>query len=133
MIGLGTNLPLQTGFEWACGGLFCFVGFLPLIISIVIAYWVYKDAEKRNENGMLWGLIGFFLSIIGLIIWMVVRPDMDEVRREEQMKQQSWQQQPQQQQQPPQQEGNQCPDCGNEMRYIDEHDRWYCDSCQEYK
>jgi len=26
-----------------------------------------------------------------------------------------------------------CPNCGNQMRYIEKHDRWYCDSCQEYK
>jgi len=143
MIKFGTSLPLQMEWEWACGGLFCLFWLIPLIISLLIGYWMYKDAEKRNENGVLWFIIGFFLSIIGLIIWIVVRPDMSEVRREEQMKQQQWQQpqqqqppqQPQQQpqQQPPQQEQKQCPDCGGQMRHIDEYDRWYCDSCQEYK
>ncbi|MEF8874254.1 MAG: hypothetical protein V5A88_06230 [Candidatus Thermoplasmatota archaeon] len=108
---------------------------------------MYKDAEKRNENGILWFIVGFLLSIIGLIIWIVIRPDMSEVRREQQQQQQ-WQQQPQQQQQPPgqqqqqppgqqqppaQQQQNTCPDCGSQMRYVDEHDRWYCDNCQEYK
>ncbi len=28
---------------------------------------------------------------------------------------------------------NTCPDCGCRMRYIEEYERWYCDSCQEYK
>jgi len=130
MIELGTSLPLQM--EWACTGVFCLIGFIPLIINILIAYWMYKDAEKRNENGALWAVIGFFLSIIGLVIWIVVRPDMSEVRREEQMKQQQWQQQQPPPQQP-QQETKQCSDCGDEMRYIDEYDRWYCDNCQEYK
>ncbi len=149
MIGIGTNLQLQIdGWGWACGGLFCLIWLLPLIISLVIGYWMYKDAEKRNENGVLWFIIGFFLSIIGLIIWIVVRPDMSEVRREEQMAQQPQQQQwqqpqqqqqqqpPQQQQEPPQQQqqqAKQCSDCASEMRYIDEYDRWYCDNCQEYK
>ncbi len=53
--------------------------------------------------------------------------------------QQPQQQQPRQQQQqpspPPQQQKqeNQCPDCSEQMRHIDEYDRWYCDNCQEYK
>jgi len=28
---------------------------------------------------------------------------------------------------------NPCPDCGSELRFIDQYDRWYCDNCQEYK
>jgi len=26
-----------------------------------------------------------------------------------------------------------CPDCGERMRYIEEHSRWFCDNCREYK
>ncbi len=26
-----------------------------------------------------------------------------------------------------------CPDCGQRIRFIDEYDSWYCDTCQEYK
>lgn len=33
----------------------------------------------------------------------------------------------------PQQESHPCPDCGQPIRYIQEYDRWYCDTCQEYK
>jgi len=47
----------------------------PLIINILIAIYMYKDANKRGESGVLWGIIGFFLSIIGLIIWLIVRKD----------------------------------------------------------
>ncbi len=63
------------------GPICCLVNILSLIISIVIAYWMYKDAEKRGENAALWGVLGFFLGLIGLIIWLVVRPDMYEVTR----------------------------------------------------
>ncbi|MFW5928662.1 MAG: hypothetical protein ACOCSL_05595, partial [Thermoplasmatota archaeon] len=28
---------------------------------------------------------------------------------------------------------NQCPDCGGQMRFIEQYDRWYCDRCQSYK
>ncbi len=36
---------------------------------------------------------------------------------------------------PPPSENNEnsCPDCDEEMRYIDQYDRWYCDNCQQYK
>ncbi|MFP3872500.1 MAG: DUF6159 family protein [Candidatus Aenigmatarchaeota archaeon] len=26
-----------------------------------------------------------------------------------------------------------CPDCGEELRYIEEYGRWYCDNCYQYK
>jgi len=53
-------------------GLICWVPMF--IIWLVILVWVYKDAEKRGANGALWVIIVFFLSIIGLIIYLVVRP-----------------------------------------------------------
>ncbi len=28
---------------------------------------------------------------------------------------------------------NRCSICGNQMRYIEQYDRWYCDECKEYK
>jgi len=43
------------------------------IIAILIAVWVYKDAEKRGESGVLWLIIAIILGIIGLIIWLIVR------------------------------------------------------------
>ncbi|MEF8874552.1 MAG: carboxypeptidase regulatory-like domain-containing protein [Candidatus Thermoplasmatota archaeon] len=31
------------------------------------------------------------------------------------------------------QKSRRCPDCGGELRWIDEYERWYCDTCGEYK
>lgn len=45
-----------------------------VIIGIAIAVWVYRDAEARGEDGAIWLLIVLFTSIIGLIIWLIVRP-----------------------------------------------------------
>ena len=63
-------------FEYAC----CVGGFLLpvlfLIIGILIAIWVYKDAEARGSSGVLWLIIVLILGIIGLIIWLVVRPPL---------------------------------------------------------
>jgi predicted nucleic acid-binding Zn ribbon protein len=43
------------------------------IIWILVAIWVYKDAQKRGKNGILWVIIVIILGIIGLIIYLVVR------------------------------------------------------------
>ena len=58
--------------------------------------------------------------------------------QEPQQEQQGWQesntqeQQPQQQEQPQQQQ-NACPTCGQQLRYVQQYNRWWCDNCQEYK
>ena len=44
------------------------------VIWILVAIWVYRDAEKRGSSGVLWLLIIIILGIIGIIIWLVVRP-----------------------------------------------------------
>jgi len=53
-----------------------FFGIIAAIIVayILIAYWVYKDANKRGENGMLWALLVVVGGLIVIIIWFVIRP-----------------------------------------------------------
>lgn len=55
-----------------CGGLIFLVG---LAIEIYIIYFLYTDANARGQNGVLWAVIGFFLSWVGLIIWLIMRPE----------------------------------------------------------
>ena len=55
-------------------GLMCIIPIILLIIGILIAIWVYRDAEKRGSSGVLWLIICLLTGIIGLIIWLVVRP-----------------------------------------------------------
>jgi predicted permease len=57
----------------ALGGLCCFILIIPWIIFILIAVWVYKDAEKRGMSGALWLIIVIILGIIGIIIYLIVR------------------------------------------------------------
>jgi len=52
----------------------CVIMLIPWIIWLLLGIWVYKDAEKRGKSGIVWFLIVFILGIIGLIIWLVVRP-----------------------------------------------------------
>lgn len=55
-------------------GVFCVIALIIFIIAIVLAIWVYRDAEKRGGSGALWLIIVIFTGIIGLIIWLVIRP-----------------------------------------------------------
>ncbi len=43
------------------------------IIGIYIIVWVVKDANKRGNSGIFWGLLTFFLGILGLIIYLLAR------------------------------------------------------------
>ncbi|MFX1466519.1 MAG: zinc-ribbon domain-containing protein [Promethearchaeota archaeon] len=45
------------------------------IVAILLAVWVYRDAERRGESGVLWLIIVLITGIIGLIIWLIVRSD----------------------------------------------------------
>ena len=55
------------------GGIGCLFGLVMLGIWIAITVWAYRDAQARGENGVLWAVIVFFLGLIGLVIWLVVR------------------------------------------------------------
>ncbi len=76
---LATFLPhiaLQTIFDPVFGfGLFCVFFIALFVVSILIAIWVYRDAERRGMNGVLWLIVVLIAGIIGLIIYLVVRGD----------------------------------------------------------
>jgi hypothetical protein len=48
--------------------------FIGLAIAIVFAVVCYRVAEGKGRSGVLYGLLGFFLPVIGLIVALVV-PD----------------------------------------------------------
>jgi hypothetical protein len=45
------------------------------IIFLLVAIWVYRDAESRGMSGVLWLLVVLVAPLIGLIIYLVVRKD----------------------------------------------------------
>lgn len=47
--------------------------FLWFIVAIVFAVWMYRDAESRGMNGVLWLIVALIAGIIGLIIYLIVR------------------------------------------------------------
>ncbi|GAB4139812.1 MAG: hypothetical protein Fur0024_0450 [Patescibacteria group bacterium] len=55
-----------------------FLGFVFLAISLAIAFWIVEDSSKRFENkifGVSLGIILAFSSIVGLIIYLIIRPE----------------------------------------------------------
>jgi hypothetical protein len=46
-----------------------------LALWIFVCLWVYRDAEGRGMNGLLWALLVFIGHIIGLIIYLIVRSE----------------------------------------------------------
>jgi len=49
------------------------VGF---ILQIFLCIWGYNDAIKRGRSGILVALLLFFLSILGWILWLILRPSI---------------------------------------------------------
>jgi len=65
-------------------GLFPFMGFFKIaillafliwLVFLVLAFLVYKDADKRGLNGLLWGLPMLipWLGAIFLILYLILR------------------------------------------------------------
>jgi len=45
------------------------------VVWILVAIWVYKDAKKRKaDNPVLWLIIVIFGGLIGILIWLAIRP-----------------------------------------------------------
>ncbi len=44
------------------------------IIWIYVVVWVARDANKRGSSGTLWGIVAFFLGLLGVLIYLIARP-----------------------------------------------------------
>ena len=49
-----------------------------LIIAVIIAVLIAKDANSRGMNGTLWGIFVFLVCIIALPVYLVVRKPVKE-------------------------------------------------------
>ena len=45
---------------------------LGTLLQLVLSVWVGFDANRREMNGFLWGLLVFFTSVVGLIVYLIV-------------------------------------------------------------
>ena len=54
-------------------------GIVLLVVNLLIAKYMHKDAIKRDiKNSEFWLIIGFFLSVIGLLLYIFVRKNYEE-------------------------------------------------------
>lgn len=67
---------------WFGMGFIFLLPILWLIVSILLCIWVYRDAKDRGEEAVLWLLVVLIANIIGLIIWLVVRPEKERKQKE---------------------------------------------------
>ncbi len=80
---LGVFPTLGRVMSFPRGGHFGFMDFTALsvvsltllIIWILVIVWVYRDAERRRMNGVLWALLVFIGNLVGLLIYLIVRSD----------------------------------------------------------
>ncbi|MBO3839967.1 MAG: hypothetical protein QXN75_04415 [Thermoproteota archaeon] len=64
--------------EWIFAGIMgvlCLVPIIYWVIAILLCIWVYRDAESRGMNGVMWLIVVLIAGIIGLIIYLVVRKE----------------------------------------------------------
>ena len=53
------------------------------LIQLILAVWVGVDAQKRGSNGYFWGLLVFFTSIVGLLVYLLWITDvMEKISRD---------------------------------------------------
>ena len=61
---------------------FSIVSLILLVIWIFVIVWVYRDAERRGMNGVLWALLVFIGNLIGLLIYLIVRSNNGSAAKE---------------------------------------------------
>ena len=52
------------------------------ILGLVLAVWVYKDAQKRVHNENIWIIIVILLSIVGFLIYIFFREEEISIEEE---------------------------------------------------
>ena len=71
--------------HWFFGlpALFLIFSLIFLGITIYLAVWIYRDAERRGQEPALWLLIFLVSNVLGLIIWLLVRPEKQQISFQE--------------------------------------------------
>jgi hypothetical protein len=46
-----------------------------VLIALAVAIWVNNDARSRGINGIPWAIVTFLIMIVGLPLYLLVRPN----------------------------------------------------------
>lgn len=66
-----------------------------LLLWVYVIVWVYRDAERKGMNGLLWSLLVLIGNIIGVIVYLLIRSETPARTREA--------------------PSEKCPDCGSSV------------------
>jgi uncharacterized membrane protein YhaH (DUF805 family) len=59
----------------ACCGTFIFIPIILFVLNIALLVWVARDAKARGmDSAVIWMLLVFILSLLGLVIYLFSRP-----------------------------------------------------------
>ncbi len=59
----------------ACGGALMIIGVALIVLNIALLVWVARDAKGRGmDSAVIWMLLVFFTGVIGLVIYLLARP-----------------------------------------------------------
>lgn len=72
---MSSLLPLVAQQAELLAGGICLLAIVWFVIAILICIWVYKDAESRGMNGVLWLIVVLVAGLLGLIIYLIVRKE----------------------------------------------------------
>lgn len=57
-----------------------------LVLLFAIAFWTFRDANRRGALGWFWGILTIITFGVGWIVYLIVRPPMTlEDRREQEL------------------------------------------------
>ncbi len=75
--------PMYSGVFGPFGWVFMLIGgIVALVVGILIANYMHKDAIKRGINAEFWLVFGLFFSVFGLILYLIVRNNYNQERKE---------------------------------------------------
>jgi hypothetical protein len=70
-----SNSPGSAATGCACCSTFLALPLILIVLDIALLVWVARDAKARGmDSAVLWMLLVFFTSFIGLIIYLLSRP-----------------------------------------------------------
>ncbi len=74
--------PLLKSPEFALARNLCTLFYVVMLIAL--AFWTFRDANRRGAMGWFWGLIVLVTFGVGWIVYLIVRPPMTLEDRHEQ-------------------------------------------------
>jgi hypothetical protein len=45
-----------------------------ILFWVLLAFWVYRDAQQRGANAVAWGILTLVSSVLGWSVYMIARP-----------------------------------------------------------